>query len=154
MNTDINNLPDSHEDVDQALANEVTIDVRGRFFGHFEDHFLDTMKRAYCVNVVNGFHEDREAIKALHPAGRVIIGLAAIGLAHTELSEAVEAIRKHDPATWSDHTTKDTLVRELAGAIVRIMDYAASEDLPLAMAIVAEIQTNSQRGYKHGGKAA
>lgn len=82
------------------------------------------------------------------------LAIELIGLCHTELSEAVEAARKHRQQSWSDAKTKDTMVRELAGAIVRIMDMSEFFELPLAEAILEEIKANSQRGYMHGGKKA
>ncbi len=67
----------------------------------------------------------------------------------TELAEAVEALRhgnkpsEHIPAYTGE-------VEELADAVIRIMDYAARYDLPIAEAIEAKTQFNRGRGYKHG----
>lgn len=109
----------------------------------------------YRVNDRNGWWDDRRAY--LHsglPNAEANTVCALTGLIHTELSEAIEAARKHPPSTWDDHTTKDTMVREFAGAVVRIMDACAALGLPLAAAIVAEVNANAARGYRHGGKAA
>ena len=48
----------------------------------------------------------------------------------------------------------DPMVREMAGAIVRLMDMAQYFELPIGKAILAEIEANRQRGFRHGGKAA
>jgi NTP pyrophosphatase (non-canonical NTP hydrolase) len=72
----------------------------------------------------------------------------------SEVAEAMEAVRKHAPATWGDWQSKDTLVRELAGTIVRVMDLAHHLDLPLGDALLAEIEANANRGFMHGGKKA
>lgn len=110
---------------------------------------------AYRVNVSNGWWDDRNAIiESGLPGSTPIVVIGCLGLVHSEVSEAVEAVRKHDPATWGDAQTKDTLVRELAGTVVRCMDLAERFNLPLAEAIVAEIKANSERGFRHGGKAA
>ena len=106
------------------------------------------------VNVANGWWEDRNAIVAAHPKGRHQVVLAALALVTTEVSEAVEAIRKHDPTTWRDTKTKDTFARELAGATLRIMDLAAATGVDLGEAIRAELEANKSRGHRHGGKAA
>lgn len=113
---------------------------------------------AHAVNVRNGWWEKRELIdkilseRKIDNTPHLIIEL--LGLVNSEVAEAVEAVRKHDPATWGDPVTKDTLVRELGGAIVRIMDIAAKMNLPLGQAIVEEVQHNATRGHRHGGKAA
>ena len=108
----------------------------------------------YRVNVENGWWKDREGISACHPNGRRHVILAALALVVSEVAEAMEAVRKHDPTTWTDTTTKDTFARELAGATVRIMDLAAWTGVDLGEAIRAELEANKARGYKHGGKAA
>ena len=121
----------------------------------FIQAFSRASKGAYQVNVSNGWWGDRNAIMGSKLPGAVaIVATGCLGLVGTEVSEAIEAVRKHDPATWSDAKTKDTLVRELAGTIVRCMDLAERFDLPLAEAIVEEIKVNAERGYRHGGKAA
>lgn len=114
----------------------------------------DAAKAAYRVNVANGWWGDRNDIAVQGPEARVIVILAALGLVTSEVAEAMEAVRKHDPVTWRDTKTKDTLARELGGAVVRIMDLAAWLGIDLGTAVVEEIEANATRGYKHGGKAA
>lgn len=124
----------------------------------FVIEFGNKQKEAYSVNVANGWWRERNNIDCAlilegieyHPH----LAIELIGLMHTELSEAVEAARKHAFCTWSDHKTKDTMVRELAGTVVRIMDMAQFFDLPLGKAIEAEIESNQTRGRMHGGKKA
>jgi NTP pyrophosphatase (non-canonical NTP hydrolase) len=106
------------------------------------------------VNVNNGWWEDRVAIAAAHPNGKHQVILAALALVTTEISEAVEAIRKHDPTTWHDTRTRDTFARELAGATLRIMDLAVWVGVDLGEAVRAELEANKARGHRHGGKAA
>ena len=107
-----------------------------------------------AVNVANGWWEDREAIASAHLKGQHQVMLAALALVTTEISEAVEAIRKHDPTTWANTKEKDTFARELAGATIRIMDLAAWVGVDLGEAIRAELEANKARGHRHGGKAA
>lgn len=120
----------------------------------FTRAFNATQEFAHGVNVANGWWENRRQLEAVGGqfAKHTNI-LALLALAHTELSEAVEAVRKHDPATWNDPFHKDTLVREMAGTIVRLMDLAQEYQLPLATAVLEEIQVNASRGIRHGGKA-
>ena len=106
------------------------------------------------VNVENRWWQDREAIALAHPRGTHQVILAALALVTTEISEAVEAVRKHDPTTWTNTKEKDTFARELAGATIRIMDLAAWTGVDLGEAIRAELEANKARGHRHGGKAA
>lgn len=120
----------------------------------FVQVFQIAQHSAYSINVANGWWNDRNTIIETAPPFTPLVVIGCLGLVHSEVSEAVEAVRKHDPATWGDAQTKDTLVRELAGTVVRCMDLAERFNLPLAEAIVAEIKANSERGFRHGGKAA
>lgn len=75
----------------------------------------------------------------------------AIALMHSELSEALEYIRHDNPP--SDHIPEFSGVEEeLADVIIRIMHFAYARKLRVAHAILAKIEFNSNRGYKHGGK--
>lgn len=128
----------------------------------FVASFRRTQDWAHGVNRANGFWEELEELGGiLSKVGRVElrerlfreIVLGRLALIHSEPSEAVEAVRKQNPNVWLS-TEKDSLTSELAGTIVRCMDLAAWLGLPLAEAIVAEVNRNSKRGYMHGGKAA
>jgi NTP pyrophosphatase (non-canonical NTP hydrolase) len=74
-----------------------------------------------------------------------------IALMHSELSEALEAIRNGNPP--DDKIPEFTGVEaELADVIIRIMDMAAAKGYRVGDAIVAKINYNKNRPYKHGGK--
>lgn len=124
----------------------------------FVREFEQVQLNAFRVNLANGWWSERSRIREICEREgidfRPHLAIELIGLAHTELSEAVEAARKHPHETWCNHTKKDTLVRELAGTVVRIMDMAEYFGLPVAQAIEAEIEANRTRGFMHGGKAA
>lgn len=121
----------------------------------FEENFGAAQVAAYRINVANGWWDDRRRLMTSGvPGAQANVILACLALVTSEVAEAMEAVRKHDPDTWGDAKTKDTLVRELAGAVVRCMDLAGALDLPLAEAIRAEIDANAARGFRHGGKAA
>lgn len=124
--------------------------------------FLDSIRwaqdEAYHINVTNGWWDKRLKMHSVLKENGIdnspnqIIELC--GLIDSEIAEAIEAARKHKPETWSDPNTKDTLVRELAGAVVRIMDLCEHYKLPLGEAFIAELNHNAGRGHMHGGKAA
>lgn len=74
-----------------------------------------------------------------------------IALLHSEVSEALEGIRKGNPP--DEHIPEfSTLEAELADVIIRIMDFSYHEKLNIVDALDAKIQYNKNRPYKHGGK--
>lgn len=137
------------------LNKQAVLQLRHDFLRAFEDMQVLTHK----IMVDNGWWEGRADITATNSKCEIVdlkplIALSLIALQHSELSEAVEAVRKQPQHAWSDPMTKDTLVRELAGCIVRCMDMAQGFGLPLNEAIIEELVHNAGRGHRHGGKAA
>lgn len=72
-------------------------------------------------------------------------------LMHSELSEAVEAIRAGNPPD-DDIPEFSGYEAELADCIIRIMDTAVARNLRVGEAVIAKIAFNRTRPYKHGGK--
>lgn len=124
----------------------------------FIKQFRAVQTTAHTINRENGWWNQRMQTLAILKEHGIDhapnLAIELIGLIHTEPSEAVEAARKHRQQSWADSKAKDTMVRELAGTVVRIMDMAEFFGLPLAEAILEEIKANAQRGYMHGGKKA
>ncbi len=66
-----------------------------------------------------------------------------IALAHSELSEALEADRKNHG--------RDKVAEELADVLIRTLDMAAAHNLDLAGGLVEKMEKNKSRSYRHGG---
>ncbi len=74
---------------------------------------------------------------------------ASICRMHSELSEAVEALRHDNPP--DSHIPKYSGIEaELADVIIRILDTTAEHRLDVAGAILAKMKYNVKRPYKHG----
>jgi hypothetical protein len=74
-----------------------------------------------------------------------------IALMHSELSEGLEGLRKD--LTDDKCPEFDMLTVELADTFIRMLDFAAGFNLPLAEAVIAKMQMNTTREHLHGGKA-
>ncbi|KKK79010.1 hypothetical protein LCGC14_2837800 [marine sediment metagenome] len=78
----------------------------------------------------------------------------ALALIHSELSEALEAVRDEDGKyrpTDKHLPHRESVTVELADAVIRIMDFAEGfgyKDLPIV--IMEKIRYNSNRPKKHG----
>lgn len=76
------------------------------------------------------------------------IKLSKIALMMSELGEAVEGIRKPARDQHLPHLTQEAV--ELADVLIRIFDYCGKFNVPLAEALLAKMQYNVSRPYKHG----
>ena len=72
---------------------------------------------------------------------------------HAEISEAWESFRCGNPDSEKIQGFSQ-IEEELADCIIRIMDYAVARDFDVAAAILAKMEYNKSREYRHGGKKA
>ena len=68
-----------------------------------------------------------------------------IALMHSELSEALEALRQVDES-------KNNVGEELADCCIRIFDYCGARDIDLEKELNEKIEINKKRPKKHGKK--
>jgi NTP pyrophosphatase (non-canonical NTP hydrolase) len=73
----------------------------------------------------------------------------SIALMHSELSEALEAMREGNPKD-KHCPTYDSVDIELADCVIRIMDYCEGKGINLEAAIIAKMEFNHTREHKHG----
>ena len=103
----------------------------------FRELFDGEIVRAYQIARDHGWHDEERS------DGEIL------ALIHSEVSEALQALREGNPP---DKYCPEfsSLEVELADVIIRIMDYAGSRDLDIAGAILAKMEFNKNRPYKHG----
>ena len=72
-----------------------------------------------------------------------------IALMHSELSEALEALRNGNPP--SNHIPEFSgIEEEMADLIIRVLDAAAARGWRIGEALVAKMEFNRGREYRHG----
>jgi NTP pyrophosphatase (non-canonical NTP hydrolase) len=68
---------------------------------------------------------------------------AVLALVHSEVSEALEAFRHDDRANFAE---------ELADVMIRIVGLAHGLGIDLGTEMLAKVEKNRAREFKHGGK--
>ncbi len=105
----------------------------------FVEYFKDQQRLNFQISMDHGFEEE------IYNVGE------KIALMHSELSEALEYLRKDNGP--SDHIPEFSgAEEEFADCIIRIMNTAQRLHFRVAEALIAKQAFNAGRPFKHGGK--
>lgn len=101
------------------------------------DFITALCRRAYETSKAHGWKHDNDG--------------QAIALMHSELSEALEAMRK--PGCKDEHLPDlDPVGLELADVLIRVFDFCGARGIDLATCLKEKMDYNDRRPMKHGGK--
>jgi NTP pyrophosphatase (non-canonical NTP hydrolase) len=121
------------------------MDYEGIVYQGFK--FLETDVHTTAVD--HGWWDD-ETVEGYNP--KAFNKGEKIALMHSELSEALEALRMPSNEMSAKIPAFNHVEEELADCIIRIADFAKAYGYNVAGALVAKADYNKSRPYKHGGK--
>lgn len=112
-----------------------------------EDRIGEIQRIVHYLATQKGWHESRDP---KDPNTH----LAMLALIHSEVSEAVEEIRKGGEIVRFVDGKPEGVGSELADIAIRLFDYAAFCGINLEYRIVEKHAYNETRSRRHGGKLA
>jgi len=77
---------------------------------------------------------------------------AKLALVHSEVSEALEALRVGMIRTVDIDGKPEGLANELADVVIRVLNLAAMLEIDMSDELERKMAYNEKREYKHGGK--
>ena len=115
------------------------------FFGRTLKTISDLVRDAHANACEKGFYEDTPSKDFANVA-------AKLALVHSEISEALEELRKYHNlhATYFSGDKPEGFPTELADACIRIFDLCGWLGIDLESAVVRKMEFNATREHKHG----
>jgi NTP pyrophosphatase (non-canonical NTP hydrolase) len=104
----------------------------------FAELWVWVQDNVHRINVLKGWRKERNQAEI-------------IALIHSELSEALDALRHGNPPCKKIPEIS-AVEEELADTIIRIMDLANAHNYDIPKALFLKMEYNKQRPYRHGGK--
>lgn len=118
----------------------------------------DRAEEAHRISKAKGWWSERDLERARARDPELIA--AKLALIHTEVSEALEAIRDHVPDSGGEWvaveggiTKPQGFASELADVVIRVFDLAEATGVSIQDAVRVKCRYNQQRPHRHGGKA-
>lgn len=127
--------------------------------------------RAYQQSADKGFHDDEPT----EPRAVLSLNAERIALMHSELSEALEELRKGQPVNFTYYpptplpsslvaevgvekaeelmpvnTKPEGVPSELADVVIRVLDFCGANGIDLQSMVIEKLDYNATRGHKHG----
>ena len=115
------------------MGDQEAIDLDSAFIAAFND-MADAVHKTACNK---GWHDSPRSLAE------------EICLMHSELSEALEGVRRPGPDRHCPEFSQIEV--EFGDVIIRLMDSAKKHGLRVAEALVAKAAVNEGRAYRHGG---
>ena len=108
--------------------------------------------RAFAVNKARGWWPDDVLRRTReHDATQLI---AALGLVHSEVSEAIEDVRGDNFSVTYEESGKPVgFPTEMADNIIRTLNICHAMGIDIERHVVEKLDYNEKRAYRHGGKA-
>ena len=107
-------------------------------------------EKAHMINLLNhweGFYHDswpEPSDSSEQLRSKIHFLCTHMALTHSEVSEAVEAVRNLD---------KDNFNEEMADIVIRVVSIAFGLGIDLEALVLKKLEKNKTRGIRHGGKA-